>query len=66
MGRWKVKGCPRCGGDMFVDSDEDGWYEKCMLCSHRAELKKTDKFAKPAAESNEIEAATEKPVPRSS
>ena len=36
---WKVKSCPRCGGDLFIDRDLDSWYEQCLLCSYRNELK---------------------------
>ncbi|MFC1952393.1 hypothetical protein ACFLV8_01970 [Chloroflexota bacterium] len=40
MGKWKISGCPRCGGSLFVDRDIDGcWYEQCINCSHRNELK---------------------------
>ncbi|MFC1991386.1 hypothetical protein ACFLVC_01430 [Chloroflexota bacterium] len=39
MPRWKVKGCPRCGGDMFLDRDLDSWHEQCLQCSYRVELK---------------------------
>ncbi|MBI2851208.1 MAG: hypothetical protein HYX80_09285 [Chloroflexi bacterium] len=39
MARWKVKGCPRCRGDMFLDRDFDAWYEQCLQCSYRVELK---------------------------
>jgi len=39
MGKWKISGCPRCGGSLFVDSDMDGWYEQCINCSYRNELK---------------------------
>lgn len=37
---WKSKSCPRCGGDTFIESDMDGWYEQCLQCSHRLELRK--------------------------
>lgn len=40
MVTWRLKGCPRCGGDTFVDNDADGWYEQCLMCSHRREMKK--------------------------
>jgi hypothetical protein len=40
MVTWRLKACPRCGGDTFVDNDYDGWFEQCLLCSHRRELKK--------------------------
>jgi len=37
---WKLKGCNRCGGDVFLDRDEYGcWYEECLQCGHRRELK---------------------------
>ncbi len=39
MVKWKLKGCPRCGGDVYIDRDMDGWYEQCLLCAHRRELK---------------------------
>ena len=31
---WKLKGCPRCGGDLFIDSDIEGWFEQCLQCAH--------------------------------
>jgi hypothetical protein len=39
MGKWKSKACPRCGGDMFLDRDLDFWYEQCLQCSYKVELK---------------------------
>ncbi len=39
MTRWKVRSCPRCGGDIFIEKDLDGWYEQCLQCSHRHELR---------------------------
>ena len=39
MLHWKLKACDRCGGDLFVDRDPDGWFEQCLQCSHRRELK---------------------------
>ena len=36
---WKLKGCPRCGGDLFVDWDQHVWYEHCLQCGYRGELK---------------------------
>jgi ribosomal protein S27AE len=44
MTRWKVKGCPRCGGDMFIDRDLDSWYQQCLQCSYRVELKPLSRF----------------------
>jgi len=34
----KVKGCPKCKGDMFVDRDRYGWYEQCLHCGHLRDL----------------------------
>jgi len=39
MGKWKIRGCSRCGGSLFADRDIYGWYEQCINCSHRNELK---------------------------
>ena len=37
---WKLKSCPRCGGDVFVDRDVyEGWYEQCLQCGYRAALR---------------------------
>jgi hypothetical protein len=39
MGKWQASHCPRCYGRLFIDNDEDGWYEQCLNCSFRHELK---------------------------
>ncbi len=40
MVAWKLKGCPRCGGDVFLDRDEENrWYEQCLQCGCFNELK---------------------------
>ena len=31
---WKLKSCPKCKGDLFIDWDIDGWYEECLQCSY--------------------------------
>lgn len=41
MGKWIKNGCPKCGGSMFIDNDMDGWYEQCINCSFRQELKES-------------------------
>jgi len=41
---WKCDMCPRCGGDIFVDRDMDGWYEECLQCSYRNDLKSTAEY----------------------
>jgi len=39
MVTWRLKDCPRCGGDTFIDKDFDGWYQQCLLCAYRRELR---------------------------
>ena len=39
MLNWKLKNCTRCGGDLFIDRDMDGWFVQCLQCSYRRELK---------------------------
>ena len=34
MYMWKLKGCPRCGGDIFTDRDWDGWFQQCLQCGY--------------------------------
>ncbi len=34
MAHWNLKGCPRCGGDTYIDRDLDGWYESCLMCGY--------------------------------
>ena len=36
--RWKLKNCPRCGGDVFVDNDNENWFEQCLQCSYRRDM----------------------------
>ena len=37
---WKLKGCPRCGGDMLIEKELlYDWYEKCIQCSFSRDLK---------------------------
>ena len=36
---WRLKSCPKCGGSLFFDRDMDGWYEQCINCSYRNDLK---------------------------
>jgi len=44
MLHWKLKACARCGGDLFVDRDMDGWFEQCLQCSYRRELRELRNF----------------------
>ena len=31
MALW-IKGCPRCGGDLYSDRDVMGYYRQCLQC----------------------------------
>jgi len=39
MSRWKLKGCPRCKGDLLVEKNENRWAEYCLQCGYRRDLK---------------------------
>ena len=45
MVMWRFKSCPRCHGDMFIGKD-DKWFQQCIQCSCRAELKVLEDFKK--------------------
>ena len=34
MIRWKLKGCPRCSGDLNILHDALGYYEDCLQCGY--------------------------------
>jgi hypothetical protein len=46
MLKWRLKACPKCHGDTFIDRDTDGWYEQCLQCSHRREMRDIADFNK--------------------
>lgn len=46
MLKWRLKACARCNGDVFIDRDMDGWFEQCLQCSYRRELKDIKDFKK--------------------
>lgn len=35
---YKLKGCPRCRGDLLI-VQEDIWFEQCIQCGYERELK---------------------------
>ena len=47
MTKWKLKSCPRCGGDMLIDKDMDFWYEQCLQCSYKVELQPLVRYEVP-------------------
>lgn len=38
----KLKGCPKCGGDVQLDSDHYGWYEQCIQCGYMRDVPNID------------------------
>ncbi|MFC1944364.1 hypothetical protein ACFLX5_02565 [Chloroflexota bacterium] len=40
----KLKGCPRCEGDLFLEEDFDGWYEECLQCGYLHDLEDMEEF----------------------
>lgn len=36
--QWKLKGCPRCAGDVFIMLETEGWYEECLACGYRKDI----------------------------
>jgi len=49
MVTWRLKDCPRCGGDTYIDRDIDGWYQQCLMCAYRLELKELNYQKQPQA-----------------
>ena len=31
MAVWKLKSCPRCSGDLFIQRETDGWYKSTIV-----------------------------------
>ena len=57
MKAWKLKGCPRCSGDIFLETDEEHrLYEGCLQCGYMRELRQLDGLTAHADE------AVKKPV----
>ena len=38
VGTWRLKGCPRCRGDVHIARDMDGWYQQCLQCGYETAL----------------------------
>lgn len=32
------KRCPKCGGNVYLDRDNYGWYDKCLQCAYTSDL----------------------------
>ena len=39
MASWKLKCCPRCGGDVFMDTEESDWFAHCLQCGFNGNKK---------------------------
>ena len=35
---WRLKSCPKCKGDMYIDKGRNAWYEECLQCGFSREL----------------------------
>jgi DNA-directed RNA polymerase subunit M/transcription elongation factor TFIIS len=54
-GMWKFRSCPKCGGDLYVDYDLNGWYEQCLQCGYMHDLKSILEIKKETSENkNEL------------
>jgi len=51
MTLWRLKGCPRCAGDVFVTEDSEGGYEQCLQCAWQRPLAGRD--SRPAESTEE-------------
>jgi Zn ribbon nucleic-acid-binding protein len=61
MVMWKFGSCPRCMGDVFLDTDEEhNWYEQCLQCGYRHELKSIEEFIQPSVENGKQQATAGK------
>ena len=60
MGTWKLKSCPRCRGDMFIDRDTYGWYEECMQCGFHNELESMVEFSEKLGQTRKAPTLSEK------
>jgi hypothetical protein len=43
MAKWKLRSCPRCDGDMFIDADLHGLFEQCLQCGYASYSRHTVK-----------------------
>ncbi len=37
--------CPKCGGNVYLDTDYYGWYEQCLQCGYTKNMAKVAKVA---------------------
>ena len=32
------KHCPKCKGNIYLDSDQNGWFENCLQCGYTHDI----------------------------
>jgi hypothetical protein len=42
--------CPKCGGRVYLDNDQFGWYEQCLLCGHVRNLQRVTRVGNQAGD----------------
>ena len=42
--------CPKCGGNIFRDSDRFGWYEHCLQCGYIHDIEHETKIPRELVE----------------
>lgn len=60
---WKLKGCPKCKGDLFFDRDMDGRYGQCLQCGYRCDIRKVDLESWLGVEEQGAQQKEKEPVP---
>ena len=38
MAFWKLKSCPKCNGNLFIQRETDDWYEACPSCGYQRDI----------------------------
>ncbi|MFC1893744.1 hypothetical protein ACFLYR_06960 [Chloroflexota bacterium] len=46
----RLKGCPKCRGDIRRDEDHYGWYEQCIQCGYMRDLETADVVREPGSQ----------------
>jgi len=55
---WRLKSCPKCQGDLFIDWDANGWYAQCLQCGYLSDLDSMLKAKREAIQKEEKLAKT--------
>lgn len=55
MTTWKLRSCPRCKGDMFIEREGGTWYQQCLQCSYRCEMRRLDKVQEKVTDGGGVE-----------